>query len=278
MSRAIDQDAAFLRAILAHPDDATPRLVYADWLEEHGGAQHATMAEFIRVQCESARLYAYVSAWSSSPGRAEDGGKAGESLALAQNLDRRAAELFDTLGANPFGACFDGGLCTVTIDPVKFHAALRDDEQPPCLLVRRGFVEAAAMPLALWVRHGTATVQRTPLRVACLRSEPMSTEDRIRGLASLLRALACDDEPGDNPVCRLDTLDLSRLSVNYYMLNHAMNEAYRPWRGLRRLVLPNWSDLQEQYRPHYVGQWKERVPTLKAVDFDGARFDWREHA
>jgi uncharacterized protein (TIGR02996 family) len=28
--------AGLLQAILADPEDDTPRLVYADWLEEHG--------------------------------------------------------------------------------------------------------------------------------------------------------------------------------------------------------------------------------------------------
>jgi uncharacterized protein (TIGR02996 family) len=44
---------AFLQAILDAPDDDTPRLVYADWLDEHGDPERA---EFIRVQCELARL------------------------------------------------------------------------------------------------------------------------------------------------------------------------------------------------------------------------------
>jgi uncharacterized protein (TIGR02996 family) len=44
-------DDAFLRDVLDHPDDDAPRLIYADWLEEHG---YAARAEFIRVQCELA--------------------------------------------------------------------------------------------------------------------------------------------------------------------------------------------------------------------------------
>jgi uncharacterized protein (TIGR02996 family) len=47
-------DHGFLAAILADPDDDLPRLVYADWLEEHGDDR----AEFIRVQCELAPLSA----------------------------------------------------------------------------------------------------------------------------------------------------------------------------------------------------------------------------
>jgi uncharacterized protein (TIGR02996 family) len=40
---------AFLRAIWDRPHDDLPRLIYADWLDEHGEPERA---EFIRVQCE----------------------------------------------------------------------------------------------------------------------------------------------------------------------------------------------------------------------------------
>jgi uncharacterized protein (TIGR02996 family) len=48
--------AFFLAAIRADPDDDVVRLVFADWLEENGDSERA---EFIRVQCELARLPAY---------------------------------------------------------------------------------------------------------------------------------------------------------------------------------------------------------------------------
>ncbi len=41
------REEGFLQAIAAAPDDDTPRLVYADWLDEHG---NAARAEFIRTQ------------------------------------------------------------------------------------------------------------------------------------------------------------------------------------------------------------------------------------
>jgi uncharacterized protein (TIGR02996 family) len=47
-----DRDA-FLRAVVAAPDDDLPRLVYADWLDERG---ESARAEVIRLQCASARL------------------------------------------------------------------------------------------------------------------------------------------------------------------------------------------------------------------------------
>jgi uncharacterized protein (TIGR02996 family) len=44
----VDDESALLQAIQDDPKDDAPRLVYADWLEEHGDAARS---EFIRVQC-----------------------------------------------------------------------------------------------------------------------------------------------------------------------------------------------------------------------------------
>lgn len=44
-------EEAFLAAVSDQPDDDTPRLVYADWLEERG---HHLCAELIRLQCRIA--------------------------------------------------------------------------------------------------------------------------------------------------------------------------------------------------------------------------------
>ncbi len=48
-----DEQLAFWAAIRASPLDDTPRLVYADWLQEHGDEERA---EFIRLQCQIACL------------------------------------------------------------------------------------------------------------------------------------------------------------------------------------------------------------------------------
>lgn len=45
--------AALLAAVCADPDDDLPRLAFADWLDDHGDPGRA---EFIRLQCELARL------------------------------------------------------------------------------------------------------------------------------------------------------------------------------------------------------------------------------
>src|SRR5262245_31852846 len=55
-------DTAFLRTILADPDDDAPRLIYADWLDEQGEADRA---EFIRLQIRATRMQ------TDNPDRAE---------------------------------------------------------------------------------------------------------------------------------------------------------------------------------------------------------------
>src|SRR4051812_22083155 len=49
-------EQAFLDDVVTHPDDDAPRLVFADWLEEHGDADRAT---FIRAQCRLRTLCAF---------------------------------------------------------------------------------------------------------------------------------------------------------------------------------------------------------------------------
>jgi uncharacterized protein (TIGR02996 family) len=49
----VSDEAAFLDAIRANPESDAPRLVYADWLDEHGQSERA---EFIRAQIASDRL------------------------------------------------------------------------------------------------------------------------------------------------------------------------------------------------------------------------------
>lgn len=50
-NRNMTHDEAFLRDVSAHPDDDAPRLICADWLQDHGDPARA---EFIRTQIERA--------------------------------------------------------------------------------------------------------------------------------------------------------------------------------------------------------------------------------
>jgi uncharacterized protein (TIGR02996 family) len=51
-----ERDESFLQAICATPEDDLPRLVFADFLEDRGDPASYARAEFIRLQCERARL------------------------------------------------------------------------------------------------------------------------------------------------------------------------------------------------------------------------------
>jgi uncharacterized protein (TIGR02996 family) len=46
----MSDEAALLRAICDHPDEDTPRLVFADWLTEQGGRVNSAWANAIRAQ------------------------------------------------------------------------------------------------------------------------------------------------------------------------------------------------------------------------------------
>jgi uncharacterized protein (TIGR02996 family) len=50
-------DIELLRAIVARPDDDTPRLAYADWLDDSATADngYAARAEYVRLQIRLAR-------------------------------------------------------------------------------------------------------------------------------------------------------------------------------------------------------------------------------
>jgi uncharacterized protein (TIGR02996 family) len=81
-----DRDALF-RAVPEYPDEDTPRLALADWLDEHGGPADRARARFIRLQCDLARADAY------TPAR--------------RDLVREAAALRDTHGKD-WGAFPEG--------------------------------------------------------------------------------------------------------------------------------------------------------------------------
>jgi uncharacterized protein (TIGR02996 family) len=59
----LSEEEALLRAIRGHPGEDTPRLAYADWLDEHAGdvpgrdpQEMRDRAAFIRAQVKTAAL------------------------------------------------------------------------------------------------------------------------------------------------------------------------------------------------------------------------------
>ena len=49
-----NEEMTFLTAIRTNPGDDLPRVIYADWLDEHG---HAQKAEYLRLVTEMHRLF-----------------------------------------------------------------------------------------------------------------------------------------------------------------------------------------------------------------------------
>lgn len=76
--------AAILRAVCERPNDDTPRLLYAEFLEGTGDPNDIVRAEFIRVQCELARTDLSATRWSELQKRQD---------ALEDNCERWAEEL-----------------------------------------------------------------------------------------------------------------------------------------------------------------------------------------
>ena len=122
---------SFLRAICDSPDDDTPRLVFADWLEEHGEPERA---EFIRLQC----------ALAADPYRPQ-----------RTQLTRREGELFKKFGKRWLGA---EGLA-------RWIDATYLDAYHWTALYRRGFIEVARfIAPSAFLKAADDLFRLTPLR------------------------------------------------------------------------------------------------------------------
>ena len=158
-----DRDA-LMRAILDHPDEDTPRLMFADWLQENGQPDRAT---FVRRQCEIARLVA------DEPAGQNSMWLIGYRLAMHREQSTMAAVL-----DGPPCRCV---LCLQDIVRELFVAngpnqlewmgkAVHD----VCVLgtewldhlpwFRRGFVESVDCPADVWLQHGAAIRREQPVR------------------------------------------------------------------------------------------------------------------
>jgi uncharacterized protein (TIGR02996 family) len=136
-------DQALLAAVLAAPDDDAPRLIYADWLDEHGQAERA---EFIRVQCELARV--------ECPGcrpfyPCREGG-----LCRKEPLRRREREFGEWYHDGPPGWLF-------IIPHHHFEPSIAN---VPLCTVRRGFVDEVRCRAADWLKHGDQLAATQPIR------------------------------------------------------------------------------------------------------------------
>lgn len=146
----IDDHAAFLRGIVANPHDLLARLVYADFLEETGDANHVARAHLIRTQIALDEV-------SSEP----------EEARRLKALEERLLDLFQ-----------------MTWDLEVPYWVLDEGE----IEYRRGFVEHVSVPFYRFTRSAEELFQSLPLRSLHLRS-PAALSSEYRGLFDRLPQL-----------------------------------------------------------------------------------------
>lgn len=166
-----DRDS-FLRAIIAQPDDNLPRLVFADFLDEHGEPERA---EFIRVQCELAPLAGRcergdgLSSWCmGAPERHHPDCRTGR-------LRQRERELLsnihsgDWLGELGKGGCtWPGAFSHQPVGEVAFSLPNVETHFPSGFvgIFARGFVSRITCSWSDWSRHADAILAACPIRGA----------------------------------------------------------------------------------------------------------------
>lgn len=143
----------FMRAICEHPDDDTPRLVFANGLDEHDDPDRA---EFIRLQIELAGL--------------PDGKKKqARQVREKELLDAHATKWMKPL--KPYFAYYYEG------DYAHYYA--------PPVVFRRGFVETIAMDVGTFGDRADEVFALAPIRV--LRLQDAQPLDNLARCEDLLR-------------------------------------------------------------------------------------------
>lgn len=154
-----------LRAtIAAHPSDDTPRLVAADWLDEHGAPARA---ELVRAQVAVARMYA-------------------SGMALSPELREHLSVVNQLIGPrSPLRSRWALEECPELVRTlvVGNREEVRGADR---LEWRRGFIEKVTCPAADWLRVGTAVRARNPIRDVHLEAwAHVTAEQWVEGLDAL---------------------------------------------------------------------------------------------
>ena len=213
---------ALLRSVIDAPDDDVPRLVYADWLEEHGDHERA---EFIRLQIElagrpherpeivSAR---FIGAWKEKideppPEDGSDDRRQREAELLERNRERWLEEV---------------------------PGSLR-----PQAVFRRGFVGEMRATVGQIRRHAAALWARVPLDSLLVTSDTSRAFPgllRRPELACLRRLNLCNSRIGDGGAEALVACEhlrnLTTLSLNQAALGPAAARALAGSPHLGRLT------------------------------------------
>jgi uncharacterized protein (TIGR02996 family) len=159
--------AALLADIVENPADDTPRLVYADWLDENGDGDRA---DFIRVQVALERPVA-VGHDSGRIVRRRD-------MAISDALRRRERELL----------LHNWTAWTPRLSETHSFEVILSEEWTysgtPAVLFRRGFIAEVRCTLEQWLAHGPAATAGHPIEVVTLTDREPHTEPLGYGSAA----------------------------------------------------------------------------------------------
>lgn len=153
---------ALLRAVLGRPDDDTPRLVFADALDDLGEAERAA---FVRCQVELARLPKRPTGNCRCDGGGTVCGTCRDERdwdEVAEPLQRRERELLAAIGCGPG-------------QDVEVLPGLRIPSL--ALAYTRGFIESLTVTGAIWVAHGDTIRLSHPVRRVVLTTVPAVVYD-----------------------------------------------------------------------------------------------------
>ena len=139
-------EQSLLSAVLDKPADDTPRLLYADWLEEQG---HGERAEFIRVQCELATLLApHNGRW---PHEAKGWCDCDYCALCRRERKLWEADTTDGVWRIDFALPWKQNECHVLIPQNALANAAHHEAQMPRIVVKRGWPAEVSCTLADWI-------------------------------------------------------------------------------------------------------------------------------
>lgn len=174
-----------LKAILASPDDDNVRLVYADWLQEYGEEERA---EFVRVQCELARVDNLRVARRRVPG-----GSAKTRAALV----RRERELLASVARGFLGDVLDWHThCRVVGENAVQYDSAPGTKRPQVgsIIVQssRGFVSSVTCTAIDWFAHADGLVWHPGQTDRCFRSCDHGRTGRYDSLHQPIKCMTCN--------------------------------------------------------------------------------------
>jgi uncharacterized protein (TIGR02996 family) len=203
---------AFFRAIEAQPDDDTPRLVYADWLDEHADTDaDRARAELIRVQCWGER---------EPPGERK--------VALAGQ---------------------EGGLLVLYSEEWVKPLPYRTNDSIALTGFRRGFLDPVTLPGASFAPHAKYLSERMPLyHVRLVRARDAMESVAASPQLALVRRLTLSGAWLRNP--EMTALALSPHLVNLQELDLSYNQiGIRGLTDLATLQAPALRELRLERNP-----------------------------